>query len=125
MNKKQTIDILRHFNWWRRDRNPVNSYEMPDQKKLGIAIDTAIDILESKSKVNESYKKKYEDIQAVLDSSVIELQFANLQIQALYWALDEIVSMTNDPLAKKVAEMAKERHQTDKLIHSRLIFWNK
>lgn len=95
---------------------------MPDPKKLGIAIDTAIDILESKSKVNESYKKKYEDIQAVLDSSISELQFANLQIQALNGALDEIVSMTNDPLAKKVSEMAKERHMTDKLIHSRLIF---
>jgi hypothetical protein len=70
----------------------------------------------------ESYKKKYEDTQAVLDAGVGELQFANLQIEALYGALDEIRSMTIDPLAKKVCDMAIERRNINKLIHSRLLF---
>lgn len=69
-----------------------------------------------------SYAKKYNECQMLLDAGVVELRFANLQIEALYNALDEIVSMTNDPLAKKLCDMAKERHQTDKMIHSRLIF---
>lgn len=67
-------------------------------------------------------KKENETHKSLLDAGLSELQFANLQIEALYGALDEIVSMTNDPLAKEVARMAKERHQTDKLINARLIF---
>lgn len=76
-------------------------------------------------KYQNEWKKKYEDTQAVLDAGVGELQFANLQIEALYGALDEIRSMSTDPLAKKVCDMAIERHMTDKLIHARLLFWNK
>ncbi len=45
-----------------------------------------------------------------------------MSIEFLYNALDEIVSMTSDPLTKKVAEMSKERHQVDKLIHARNLF---
>lgn len=67
-------------------------------------------------------KKENEIHKSLLDTSVGELRFANLQIEALYNALDEIVSMTNDPLAKKVAEMAKERHNIDKMIHARKLF---
>jgi hypothetical protein len=98
---------------------------MIDPKLLGQAIDNAIATLEAKGgfvDYQETYKKKYEDTQAVLDAGVGELQFANLQIEALYGALDEIRSMTTDPLAKEVARMALERHMTDKLIHARMLF---
>lgn len=73
-------------------------------------------------KYQDELKKKYEDTQAIIDASIGELQFANLQIEALYGALDEIRSMSIDPLAKKVCDMAIERHNIDKLIHSRMLF---
>lgn len=125
MKKKQTIQILRDANLWRRDPHTPNSREMPDPKIFGQAIDNAIATLEVNGgyvDYQETYKKKYEDTQSVLDAGVGELQFANLQIEALYGTLDEIRSMTNDPLAKEVARMAIERRNIDKLIHSRLIF---
>jgi hypothetical protein len=98
---------------------------MIDPKLFGQAIENAIATLEAKGgyvDYQETYKKKYEDTQAVIDASVGELQFANLQIEALYGALDEIRSMTTDPLSKKVCDMAIERHNIDKLIHSRMLF---
>jgi hypothetical protein len=121
MNKKQTIQILRDANIWRR----WGEGDMIDPKLLWQAIDNAIATMEAKwgyVEYQETYKKKYEDTQAVLDASIGELQFANLQIEALYGALDEIRSITTDPLAKKVAEMAIERRNVDKLIHSRMLF---
>ena len=45
-----------------------------------------------------------------------------MSIEFLYNALDEISSMTRDPLAKRVAEMAKDRHQVDKMINARKLF---
>lgn len=122
MKKSQTIETLIDFNKWRR----WWEWEQPDPKIVGEAIDNAISTLKSKGtwyvEYNGSYKKKYEDTQAVLDAGVWELRFANMSIEFLYNALDEIVSMTSDPLAQRVAEMAKERHQVDKLIHARTIF---
>lgn len=64
------------------------------------------------------------ELQWLIDTAVDELQFANLQIAALYASLDEIASMTNDNLTRWVAEQAKERHQLDKLIHTRIMFGN-
>lgn len=98
---------------------------MPDPKISWIAIDNAISTLEAKGwyiEYQESYKKKYEDSLGMIDSSIKELEFELLQINALYNTLDEISVMTTDPLTKKVAEIAKERYQTDKLIHARKIF---
>jgi len=120
MKKKQTIQILIDFNKWRR----WGEWEQPDPKIIGEAIDNAICSLESKwfIEYQESYKKKYEDTHAILNAGVWELRFANMSIEFLYNALDEIVSMTSDPLAKKVAEMAKERHNVDKMIHARKLF---
>lgn len=121
MNKKQTIKTLRYFNEWRR----WGEGEQPDPKEIGIAIDNAIATLEAKGgyvDYQETYQKKYEDTQSILDAGVGELQFANIQIEVLYGALDEIRSMTNDPLAKEVARMAIERHMTDKLIWARKLF---
>lgn len=121
MKKKETIQTLINFNKWRR----WGEWEQPDPKVIGEAIDNAICTLEAKwgfISYRNSYKKKYEDTQAVLDAWVWELRFANMSIEFLYNALDEIVSMTNDPLTKMVANNAKERHQMDKLIHSRKLF---
>lgn len=121
MKKSQTIETLINFNKWRR----WGEWEQPDPKIIGEAIDNAISTLESKwgfISYRDSYKKKYEDTQDILDAGVGELRFSNMCIDFLYNAIDEIVSMTNDPLAKKVAEMAKERHNVDKMIHARKIF---
>jgi len=113
MKKKETIQTLIDFNKWRR----WGEWEQPDPKIIGDAIDIAISTLEEKwgfISYRDSYKKKYEDTQPLLD-------FANMQIEILYNYLDEIESMTTDPLTRSVARMAKEIHQTNKLIHSRLI----
>jgi len=122
MKKKETIQTLKDFNKWRR----WGEWEQPDPKLVGEAIDNAISTLSSKDtwyvEYEWSYKKKYKDTQAVLDAGVLELRFANMCNEFLYNALDEIIYMTSDPLTKKVAEMAKERHQTDKLIHARKLF---
>lgn len=67
-------------------------------------------------------KEEIHDKELLIDSAVGELRFANMQIEALYQALDEISTITTDPVTKKVAEMAKERHQTDKIIHTRSLF---
>lgn len=121
MKKKQMIQILRTFNEWRR----CGEGEQPDPKIIGIAIDNAIATMEAGGSYMEyenSYAKKYNECQMILDAGVGELQFANLQIEVLYGALDEIRSMTNDPLAKEVARMAIERRNIDQLIHSRILF---
>jgi len=57
----------------------------------------------------------------LLESSVTELQFANLQVQFLCSILDELESFTGT-LEKAVIKNAKERHQLDKLIHAKLLF---
>lgn len=122
MKKKETIQTLIDFNKWRR----WGEWKQPDPKIIGEAIDNAISTLSSKGtwyvEYEWSYKKKYEDTHAILDAGVWELRFSNMSIEFLYNALDEIVSMTSDPLTKKVAEMAMERHQVDKMIHARKLF---
>jgi len=120
MKKKETIQTLIDFNKWRR----WWEWEQPNPKIIGEAIDNAIATLESKWFIDyqETYKKKYQDTQAILDAGVWELRFSNMCNEVLYNCLDEIVSMTTDPLAKKVAELSMERYQTDKLIHARKLF---
>lgn len=84
----------------------------------------------------KNYKKEYkkykrmhrvqsemrEHFESLFNTGVWELKFRLLQIDHLYNALDEVETMTNDPLAKWVIKNAKERHQLDKLIHSRKLF---
>lgn len=118
MKKKETIQTLIDFNKWRR----WGEWEQPDPKIIGDAIDRAIHYMQCKWRVENDYQKQYEDTQAILDAGVGELRFSNMSIEFLYNALDEIASMTSDPLAKKVAEMAKERHNVDKMIHARKLF---
>lgn len=45
MTNEEARDILIQYNLWRRDNNFPNKYEMPDPKKIGIAIDIAINVL--------------------------------------------------------------------------------
>ena len=121
MKKKETIQTLKYFQEWRR----WGDWDQPDPKDIGKAIDNAIATLESGGSYMDyenSYAKKYNECQMVLDAWVWELQFSNMCNEIFYNCLDEIVSMTSDPLAKKVAELSMERYQTDKLIHARKLF---
>lgn len=45
MSIQEAMEILTQFNLWRRDDNVPNSQEMPDPKKIGIAIDKALDVM--------------------------------------------------------------------------------
>lgn len=45
MSIQEAIEILTQYNLWRRDNNIPNSYEMPEPKKIGIAIDKAVDAM--------------------------------------------------------------------------------
>lgn len=46
MTTAEAVEILKQFNLWRRDREMPNSQEMPDPKKIGIAIDMLTDALD-------------------------------------------------------------------------------
>jgi len=60
--------------------------------------------------------------QDLLTSAVNELRFAMLQILHLKSTLQEIEVMTSDVLAKGIVKNELERHEVDKLIHTRNIF---
>jgi hypothetical protein len=98
-----------------------NTIFFPNEKKKK-------EVPSKKIKNTTQYKKQkalaehYRDLFTV---GVEELRFSNLEVQTFTDALDEIVAMTTDPLAKKVAQMAKEKHNVDKLIHARKLFGNK
>ena len=74
--------------------------------------------LKASNAMRDHYKELFE-------TSVSELKFKNMEIDFLYTALDEIASMTNDNLTRMVAENMKQRHQLDKLIHTRTLFSHK
>lgn len=68
MTREEARDLLIRFNLWRRDDHIPNSYEMPNPKEVGIAIDIAIDALKDLINVTEkynefikAYKKKHGD----------------------------------------------------------------
>ncbi len=56
------------------------------------------------------------------EAGVWELRFELLQVEILKQALQEIKVIGKDNLSNKVAEIALERHELDKLIHARVIF---
>ena len=58
----------------------------------------------------------------LFETWVKELRFQLLLRDSLLSSIDEVIAMTNDQLAKKVLEMAKERESLDRLIHARTIF---
>lgn len=89
------------------------------------------DYVKSKNykKEYKKYKRMYkvqsemrEHFESLFHAGTWELRFRLLQIEHLYNVLDEVETMTNDPLAKAVIKNAKERHQLDKLIHARKLF---
>lgn len=45
MSIQEAIEILTQYNLWRRDDNVPNSQEMPEPKKIGIAIDKAVEAM--------------------------------------------------------------------------------
>ena len=66
MTREEARELLVWFNNWRRDDHIPNSFEMPNPKEVGIAIDVAIDALgdlinisNKYSEFIEAYKKKY------------------------------------------------------------------
>jgi len=60
--------------------------------------------------------------QDLLNSAVNELRFAMLQILHIKSILQEVEVMTNDVLAKSIIKNGLEKHEMDKLIHTRNIF---
>ena len=60
MTTAEAVEIMKQFNLWRRDREMPNSQEMPDPKKIGIAIDMFIDALDM-SKVSRLEVISYEN----------------------------------------------------------------
>ena len=60
--------------------------------------------------------------QNILNASVNELRFALLQILHLKQTLQEIETLTTDTLTKAVVKNSLERHEMDKLIHTRGLF---
>ena len=68
-------------------------------------------------------KKKIKE--AVLQASVNELRFANLQNLLLLQALHEIETVTNDPIVKSIVKLTIERHNLDKIIHARKLLEEK
>jgi hypothetical protein len=69
-------------------------------------------------------KSMCEDKESLLQATAWEHRFQLLQVQSLVNWLEEIVSMTNDPLTKKLVSNSIERHELDKLIHTRNLFPN-
>lgn len=62
MTIEEARDLLKRYNTWRRDNNVPNSYEMPDPKEIGIAIDVAISALDDLVDLKNKYyaiKEKY------------------------------------------------------------------
>jgi len=59
--------------------------------------------------------------QDLLNSAVNELRFAMLQILHIKSILQEVEVMTNDVLAKSIIKNGLEKHEMDKLIHTRNI----
>jgi len=67
-------------------------------------------------------KEHYEEMYA---ACVGELKFYRIMNDSLVNALEEVSSMTEDPLAKRVCDLAVERYNIDKMIHARNLFSDK
>lgn len=61
----------------------------------------------------------------LLESATTELRATNLYVEHLYNALDEIETVSDDTLVKSLCKNHKERHQLDKLCHTRSLFGSK
>lgn len=70
------------------------------------------------------HKEMHEHYESLFNTSVKELKFYRLCVEQLYNVIDEIETLTNDNLVKGLIKNGKERHNLDKLCHTRSIFWN-
>lgn len=70
------------------------------------------------------WKSMCKDKESLLQTVSWEHRFQLLQVQLLVNWLEEIKSMTTDPLTKSVISNLIERHNLDKLIHARILFPN-
>lgn len=71
--------------------------------------------------LNKTKTIKVTSSEEMLEASVKELQFANLQVKYLLSVLYEVEEMTTDKLAWHVIGNRIQRHTLDKLIHARIL----
>lgn len=91
-------------------------------KKYIKNLENYLDNQEAQKNANKELVKHYK---ALFETSCSEHKFQLLQVELLKSALNNIASFTNDPLAKRMIELAIEQHNLDKIVHARLIFGNK
>lgn len=65
--------------------------------------------------------KSHKMTQALLQSSIRELQFSRLQTSQYEAVLDEIEAITDDKLVKNIINNAKQKHNLDIACHWRVI----
>lgn len=64
MTREEARDLLIRFNLWRRNDDIPNTYEIPNPKEIGIAIDVAISSLDTLIDITNKYnalKEKWEE----------------------------------------------------------------
>lgn len=58
MNSKKCADLLTKFNEWRRGDDEDNQdVKMPNPKELGIAIDSAVELIKQRDEMHEALRK--------------------------------------------------------------------
>lgn len=72
----------------------------------------------------EMYKWNTEHYKTLFEAAVSELEFEKMKVSYLYQVLDEVHVLTQkeDVLIAAIIENAKNRHNLDKLIHTRVLF---
>ncbi len=70
-------------------------------------------------RTDKEMRKHYEEL---FIASVDELKMYRLYVEHLLQILDEVKELTNDELLKAIIENGINRHNLDKLIHSKLLF---
>lgn len=77
--------------------------------------------MKKKAKMTMDKLRKIAD-KAQKEACIWELHFEKVQWQNLYDALVKIKDITTDPLTEKIINNTLEKHEIDKLIHTRFIF---
>jgi hypothetical protein len=102
-----TVKFLEYYNHWRKG----GGGSQPSPKRITKAIKNAIKEIAQK----DEYRKLYH-------TALCEFRAYLLFTEHLYNTIDEIETVTSDPLVKEICKNVKERHNLDKLIHNRKIF---
>ncbi len=69
----------------------------------------------------EANRELYEHYQSLFKVALREHEFGLLQVKALITALEEIEVVADEKLIKELVELAKHRHNLDKIIHSKTL----